>query len=83
MPATHPLAARAAVQPVDLDGVELIWFPRRFAPGLHDAALAELAAAGARFELSDSTMSWSQRRAASARRRRVSLSTARRRIPRI
>ncbi|GGT29768.1 LysR family transcriptional regulator [Streptomyces purpureus] len=42
----HPLAAKSRLTWEDLDGEELLWFPRDLAPGYHDDVLSVCHAAG-------------------------------------
>ncbi len=44
----HPLAARFSITPGELDGLELIGFPRAIAPSAHDSLFGMLHRAGAR-----------------------------------
>jgi DNA-binding transcriptional LysR family regulator len=60
---THPLAAQGLVRPADLAGHELLWFARDRAPDFHDDVLATLRRLGADVEVSESTISFPQRRA--------------------
>lgn len=64
MAASHPLADRTVLDPVDVDGLELMLFPRDSAPGTHDAVLAALRQHGADVVLSASAMGYAQMPAA-------------------
>ncbi|NUP50639.1 MAG: LysR family transcriptional regulator, partial [Catenulispora sp.] len=60
MAAGHPLADREVLDPVDVNGLELILFPRDSAPGTHDAVLATFRRHGAEVVLSNSAMGYAQ-----------------------
>lgn len=78
MPVDHPLAHHSVLKPRDLDGQRLVWFPRQSAPGFHDAVLHALARLDVHVIISESTMSWGQRRSGFAvTTGAISLSTAR------
>ncbi|MFC6879110.1 MULTISPECIES: LysR family transcriptional regulator [Actinomadura] len=51
----HPLAALDGIGWADLEGQELLWFPRELASGYHDAVLAACRAAGWRPALRTAT----------------------------
>jgi DNA-binding transcriptional LysR family regulator len=59
--AEHPLAPRSLLEPADLDGRRLIWFPRELAPGFHDAVVGVLEERGVRVTVDETTMTWGQR----------------------
>jgi DNA-binding transcriptional LysR family regulator len=56
MAASHPLAARERLSCPELSGQELIWFPRRLAPGFYDATLEALEREGARVTIATGSM---------------------------
>jgi DNA-binding transcriptional LysR family regulator len=56
MAADHPLGASEWISCTDLGGQELIWFPRRLAPGFYDATLEALERDGARLTIATGAM---------------------------
>lgn len=55
---THPLAARESITPAELDGWDLIGFPRSIAPSAHDSLFGMLHRAGARPAIVQETDNW-------------------------
>lgn len=54
----HPLAPRVSVTPGELDGVDLIGFPRVIAPSAHDSVFGMLHRAGARPAIVQEVDNW-------------------------
>lgn len=60
MYADHPLTERDVLDPADLGGLELIWFPQRLAPGFFDHTLARLRALGGAVQVSETRVAFAQ-----------------------